>query len=51
MQQDISAPSRMLQASMQLGNLGGGGGGGSGGCCKPAQAGATAGLKGVKMFV
>ena len=50
MQQDISAPSRMLQASMQLGNLGGGGGG-SGGCCKPAQAGATAGLKGVKMFV
>ena len=27
MQQDISAPSRMLQASMQLGNLGGGGGG------------------------
>ena len=48
MQQDISAPSRMLQASMQLGNLGGGG---SGGCCKPALAGATAGLKGVKMFV
>ena len=51
MQQDISAPSRMLQASMQLGTLGGGGGGGSGGCCKPALAGATAGLKGVKMFV
>ena len=50
MQQDISAPSRMLQASMQLGTLGGGGGG-SGGCCKPALAGATAGLKGVKMFV
>ena len=24
MQQDILAPSRMLQASMQLGNLGGG---------------------------
>ena len=48
MQQDISAPSRMLQASMQLGNWGGGG---PGGCCKPALAGATAGLKGVKMFV
>ena len=30
MQQDISAPSRMLQASMQLGNLGGGAGEGRG---------------------